>query len=73
MQVFAPIPRRCSLLGALAFLTLPSAALAQASDTIFACYVPATRTVYRIRDGGLDPNCAGPSGGPNPHVEFTRN
>lgn len=38
---------------------------------LHACYVPATGTVYRIREPGLRQECAGPANGPQQHVEFS--
>src|SRR5215213_6875617 len=48
-------------------LVAPSMARAQAAtaDTIRACYVPATGTIYRIRKTGLPNECVASS-----HVEF---
>src|SRR5690242_806111 len=58
--------------GVLAFLGVvfaPALALAQApapSDTVYACYVPATGTVYRIKVTGLPNACVA-----NTHIEFS--
>ena len=46
---------------------------ASAQETLFACYVPATGTVYRIRATGLHDACQGPKSGQNMHVEFSWN
>lgn len=39
-----------------------------AADTLHACYVPATGTIYRIRAAGLPPSCLSEA-----HVEFSWN
>jgi hypothetical protein len=62
---------RVFVLCALVALLAPSAARAQAGagaipDTVHACYVPATGTIYRIKMPGLPSACAASS-----HVEFS--
>jgi hypothetical protein len=44
---------------------------AQSSSQLFACYVPATGLVYRVREAGLPSDCTGPVSGPNQHVLFS--
>ena len=44
-----------------------------AQSTLYACYVPETGTVYRIKTAGLSDECLGPTSGPNVHVEFSWN
>ncbi|MFL5383997.1 MAG: tail fiber domain-containing protein [Longimicrobiaceae bacterium] len=62
--VRAPAMRRVLwLAGALAALWAAPAA-AQTSTVLYACYVPSTGTVYRIKTGGLDNSCK------NNHVEY---
>lgn len=58
-----------------ALLAVPSFAEAQqpADETIHACYVPSTGTVYRIKGAGLANDCQGPKAGPNQHVYFSWN
>jgi trimeric autotransporter adhesin len=54
----------------LAIDSAPSSA--QEPTVFFACYVPSTGTVYRIKEPGLPEKCAGPaSGGKQAHVEFS--
>src|SRR3954452_11988420 len=61
-------PRRAlSLAGALAALWAAPAA-AQQSTTIYACYVPSSGTVYRIKAPGLKDDCNSPQ-----HVQFSWN
>lgn len=66
----------CSAIGFVCVATLlsPTDSKAQsAQPLIYACYVPATGTVYRIKEPGLPQACQGPAGGPNRHVEFSWN
>src|SRR6266545_2681587 len=54
-----------AVLGTLCLTVLPSRVAAQTPDTLHACYVPASGTVYRIREPGLSSTCLGTS-----HVLF---
>ncbi|MFL5383998.1 MAG: tail fiber domain-containing protein [Longimicrobiaceae bacterium] len=63
----APASRVFWLAGAAAALWAAPAA-AQTSTVIYACYVPATGTVYRIKATGLDDSCKSQQ-----HVQFSWN
>jgi len=63
-----PSPRRALWLAGAAAALWAAPAVAQTSTTIYACYVPATGTVYRIRSTGLGDSCKS-----NQHVEFSWN
>jgi hypothetical protein len=61
---------------AAAVLTLDAGTAAAQStppELLYACYVPAMGTVYRIKAPGLPQECQGPRSGPNMHVEFSWN
>jgi hypothetical protein len=51
----------------------PSLLPPPASEPIYACYVPANGTVYRVRAPGVPGDCVGPRSGPNAHVLFSWN
>src|SRR3954464_7059791 len=60
------------LAGCLCFLAIPAVASAQATtattvvpDTVHACYIPTTGTIYRIKATGLPTTCAA-----SRHIEF---
>ena len=63
-----------ALVGVVALGT-PPAARAQATDpnVLYACYVPSTGTVYRIKASGLPDVCDDPKGNKPPHVMFSWN
>ena len=46
-------------------MSSPAPVAAQTVETLSACYVPATGTVYRIKGAGLPNACHGPTSGPN--------
>ena len=72
MTRIARFPTRPGLfLGAPLLLALSAfapEAKAQTGTTIYACYIPATGTVYRIKEPGLRDNCTSPQ-----HVQFSFN
>ena len=43
------------------------------SKVLHACYVPATGTVYRIKEPGLSEACTGPGTGAKQHIPFSWN
>src|SRR5687767_7592397 len=54
-------------LAAIALFTSNATVTAQTAPTIlYACYVPLTGTVYRIKEANLKPSCTSPS-----HIEFS--
>src|SRR6266545_6650186 len=58
--------RAAVVAGVVWLLVLPASVAAQTTDTLLACYVPASGTVYRIRKPGLATSCLATS-----HVEFS--
>lgn len=57
----------------LCFVAAPaSAQSAPAADSLYACYIPSTGTVYRIRTADTQPSCTVKHGA-NAHVQFSWN
>lgn len=57
-----------SAVGLLLLASAPTSAFAQAPELLYACYVPKTGTVYRIRSAGAPATCVKAE-----HVEFSWN
>jgi hypothetical protein len=76
MRIYASVTVR-RLLGVAALLSAASGtAVAQGPKVFFACYVPETGTVYRIKEPNTPTACGvsparGKNGVPTPHVEFS--